>query len=403
LVDRDVLITGIGIISALGEGNEAQLSELSTPGVAERTIDSETFAPFHTYPIQGLDLSKYIPKRGDQRAMGPFMHYGAYAAGMALEQAGVLGDEALLGNTHMVVGVGGGERDEAADETILKGVAESNDPDAALNELLLTELRPTLFLAQLPNLFAGNISIIHKVTGSSRTFMGEESAGVDALRIGFERISANQGDLFLIGSAFNSERRDLMALFNPGGVLAQGPLTPLWQRPKAGMCFGSLGVFLVIEAREHAAARGAKPIAKISELLSDRARRSEGAGAATKAAQAQWSKIDPRLKGDITPILSGAGGVGPITAEEREFIASLGSKVAARGMTAALGHGMEAAFLANIAIAALSVNQSAFFPPITPEENIERDVGDQAPEQIVVTQWGHQGGEGMGLVEKAES
>jgi len=43
-------------------------------------------------------------------------------------------------------------------------------------------LRPTLFLAQLSNLLAGNISIVHGVTGSSRTFMGEEVAGVDAVR-----------------------------------------------------------------------------------------------------------------------------------------------------------------------------------------------------------------------------
>ena len=47
----------------------------------------------------------------------------------------------------------------------------------------MNDLRPTLFLAQLSNLLAGNISIVHGVTGSSRTFMGEESAGVDAVRI----------------------------------------------------------------------------------------------------------------------------------------------------------------------------------------------------------------------------
>ena len=52
-----------------------------------------------------------------------------------------------------------------------------------LNERLMSDLRPTLFLAQLPNLLAGNISIVHGVVGSSRTFLGEESAGIDAVRI----------------------------------------------------------------------------------------------------------------------------------------------------------------------------------------------------------------------------
>ena len=53
----------------------------------------------------------------------------------------------------------------------------------------MSDLRPTLFLAQLSNLLAGNISIVHGVTGSSRTFMGEEAAGIDAARIALARIA----------------------------------------------------------------------------------------------------------------------------------------------------------------------------------------------------------------------
>ena len=55
----------------------------------------------------------------------------------------------------------------------------------------MSDLRPTLFLAQLSNLLAGNISIVHGVTGSSRTFMGEEAAGVDACAL---RWRASQPD-----------------------------------------------------------------------------------------------------------------------------------------------------------------------------------------------------------------
>ena len=72
----------------------------------------------------------------------------------------------------------------------------------------MSDLRPTLFLAQLSNLLAGNISIVHGVTGSSRTFMGEESAGVDAVRIALARIAAGQSDIALVGGAHNGERRD---------------------------------------------------------------------------------------------------------------------------------------------------------------------------------------------------
>ncbi len=83
----------------------------------------------------------------------------------------------------MIVAAGGGERDYAVDAAILSALPSAADPGTFLNEHLLSDLRPTLFLAQLSNLLAGNISIVHGVVGSSRTFMGEEAAGTDAVRI----------------------------------------------------------------------------------------------------------------------------------------------------------------------------------------------------------------------------
>ena len=109
-----------------------------------------------------------------------------------------------------------------------------------LNEMLATGLRPTLFLAQLPNLFAGNISIVHGVSGSSRTFMGEESAGVDAVRIAWEKITAGQGDLFLVGGAFSADRPEMLLMFEPYGLLRETPVPDLWHRPPAGMTLGSV-------------------------------------------------------------------------------------------------------------------------------------------------------------------
>ena len=66
----------------------------------------------------------------------------------------------------------------AVDSAILNAEAQGNTAPGFLNERLMSDLRPTLFLAQLSNLLAGNIAIVHGVTGSSRTFMGEEPSGV---------------------------------------------------------------------------------------------------------------------------------------------------------------------------------------------------------------------------------
>src|SRR5262245_27104839 len=157
-----------------------------------------------------MSFDSQIPKKGDQRQMEPWQRIGVYAAGLALDSAGVKGNADILGRMDMIVAAGGGERDLAVDGAILSGLPKAGENPGAegggehdrfLNERLMSDLRPTLFLAQLSNLLAGNISIVHGVTGSSRTFMGEESAGVDAVRIALARIAAGQSEIALVGGA----------------------------------------------------------------------------------------------------------------------------------------------------------------------------------------------------------
>src|SRR5207237_5289219 len=207
-------------------------------------IDAERFAPYLVHPLAPLDLDKQIPKKGDQRQMEPWQRIGTYAAGLALAGAGVKGNAELLARTDMIVAAGGGERDVAVDAAILTNKPKSANPEAFLNERLMSDLRPTLFLAQLSNLLAGNISIVHGVTGSSRTFMGEEAAGVDAVRIALARIAAGQSELALVGGSHNGERKDLLAQYDFGGYLLKGDYRPVWERaPAGGFASASLGAF----------------------------------------------------------------------------------------------------------------------------------------------------------------
>lgn len=397
-MSREVWITGTGLVTALGEGEDANWAALGDSARWHQAVDSESFKPFHVHPIRAIDLDRHIARKGDQRQMGPLQQYGAYAAGMALAAAGIAGNAELLKTTHLVVASTGGERDETLDAQIVATLTERPDREVELNEQLSTGLRPTLFLAQLPNLFAGNISIVHGVSGSSRTFMGEEAAGVDALRVAFERISADQGDCFLIGSAFNAARRDVMLVYQPAGILLTERMTGLWRRPKGGMALGSMGTFLVAESRAHAEARGARPLARLSAVMNDRCRRAPGAASANAAKQ--WNAIAPKLGGGPLAVLSGASGAGPITAEEHEFLAARAGErpLAVRGTAAALGHGMEASFLANVILAISCVGRGSVFPALDPDDPLEAAAA-AGVRQAVVTGWGHWRGEGLALVE----
>ncbi len=351
---RDVVITGIGLASSLGEGIEAHAQALAAG--ATPVVDTQGFAPYPLHPLKPLELDKQIPKKSDQRQMEPWQRLGVYAAGLALDDAGLKDDAEAKSQLQVIVAAGGGERDHAVDAAVLTGLRNANQPGAFLNERLMGDLRPTLFLAQLSNLLAGNIAIVHGITGASRTLMGEEQAGVDAIRTARARIAAGQADVILVGGAYNAERRDMLLLFELGGFLRAGDFAPVFARSDApGMITGSAGAFLVLESAERAAARGARAHARLSHAGAHRSRRQPGSVA--KALDELLAGFGPL--GPDALAISAATGCAEITDEEAAAIAKAapGARRVAAGDL--VGHTVEAAFPISVALAAAALSTGA--------------------------------------------
>jgi 3-oxoacyl-[acyl-carrier-protein] synthase II len=390
---RQAWITGIGLVSSLGEGIDAHWQALNA-GVPN--VDTAGFAPWIVHPLAPVNFDSQIPKKGDQRQMELWQRIGTYAAGLALDSAGVKGNADILSRMDMIVAAGGGERDLAVDSAILTADLQGQTSEDVINERLMSDLRPTLFLAQLSNLLAGNISIVHGVIGSSRTFMGEEAAGIDALRIALARIAAGQSDIALVGAAQNAQRKEMLMLFEFGGYNLKNEYAPVWSRGSpGGFALGSAGAFLVIESRAHAEARGARPFARLSAILSDHASRKKGAVEATLGEF--WQTLDVPAAG--TAIISGASGAEPATSEERAFLAAH-ADVPARTVGTLFGQTLEAQFPLAVAVAAMCLSRGALFN-VTDKSGIEAPTTAR-PERIAVTGVGHWRGEGMGLLEAVE-
>ncbi len=387
----EVWITGIGLATSLGEGLDAHWDALNARRI---NVDEKSFAPYIVHPWPSISFDAQIPKKGDQRQMEAWQRIGTYAAGLALDSAGIKGNKEILARMDMIVAAGGGERDLAVDSGILNSEAHGNSSPGFLNERLMNDLRPTLFLAQLSNLLAGNIAIVHGVTGSSRTFMGEEPAGVDAARIALARIAAGQSDIALIGAAHNGERKDLLVLYEFGDYNLKNEFAPIWAREQnAGFALGSGGAFLVIESKAHAQARGAKPYARLTNVVADQARRKH-AGEVTSTLQSLWSKLGDVQDGGA--IITGATGAEPVTSEERAFLGEH-PNFAVRATGTMFGHTMETQFPLGLGLAALSLSRGALFPPDN-SSGVEIEMS-RPPTQIVVIGAGHWRGEGMALVE----
>lgn len=388
---RDVLITGLGLVSSLGEGADCHWNVFSKGG-ARPVLDADRFAPYVVHPLPEIDWNLQIARRGDQRQMETWQRLGVYTAGLALDDADAKHEE-LLSAMDMIVAAGGGERDVAVDQLILDAGLTRNDRDLLLNEKLTTELRPTLFLAQLSNLLAGNISIVHKVTGSSRTFMGEEGSGVSAIETAVSRIRSGQSEQVLVGGAFQTEHPDMLLAYELGGFLHRGPWAPVRQRAASeggGVISGSGAAFLILESREHAEARGRKAYATISAIESGRGVSKTGAGSHL------LDEIIAKAANGAAPglVMSGASGAHDALAYEQAALDGH-PDVAVRAFGSLTGHLKEAQFPFAVALAALSVFHGEAFAPIDPETERPLDVG---PGWAVASTIGHATGEGAAVV-----
>ena len=390
---HDVWITGIGLVSCFGEGAQEHWRILSGNPVPTPVIDAETYKPYSVHPLPEIDWSSQIPRRGDQRQMENWQRLGTYTAGLALEDAGLKENEEMVSTMDLVVAAGGGERDLDVDADIMREALTRNDREQLLNEKLPSELRPTLFLAQLSNLMAGNISIVHKVTGSSRTYMGEESAGITAIENAYRRIRAGQSSHLLVGGAYNAERSDLFLSMELGQYAYRGKPLPIIARQDegGGIIPGSAGAFLILESAEHAKKRGAKAYAKLSGVVSDLGNREPDSSADRVNRLLDAIGAKPGMG-----VLSGAAGTkAAFDLEQTTLAQKLGEAAAIRFFTSMIGNPIEANFPAGMALAALAIQNKGFYAPF---ETAEREA-EQNPQSVLVSTIGHYRGEGVGLLE----
>jgi 3-oxoacyl-[acyl-carrier-protein] synthase II len=218
------------------------------------------------------------------------------------------------------------------------------------------------------------------------------------VRIAHSRIAAGQSEIALVGGSHNGERPDMLMLYEFGGLTLKNKFLPVWERgtDNGGFALGSLGAFLVIEARDHAEKRGAKPLGRLSAVVSDRANRQKP-GTITLTLSGLWDRLKGQINTGHVAVLSGATGASPATAEERAFFEAH-SDLAVRATGSYLGHGMEPQFAMNIALATVALDHGSVFPPCDPS-GLERPMTGKL-DQVLVTGVGHWRGEGLALVER---
>ncbi|CAN7317593.1 beta-ketoacyl-ACP synthase II [Bosea sp. LjRoot237] len=266
---RRIVVTGLGVVSPLGCGAELAWQRLLAGRSGLRRLP-DAIAETLPAKVAGVVPSKAEDNEGgfdpdvaiapkDQRKMDRFIQFALVAAKEALAQAGWQPQsEAERERTATVIasGIGGFPAiAEAVRTTDQRGVRR---------------LSPFTIPSFLVNLAAGQVSIEHGLKGPMGAPVTACAAGVQAIGDAARMIRAGEADIALCGGS--EACVDLVAL---GGFAAARALSTgfndepekasrPFDRDRDGFVMGEGAGLLVIEALEHAQARGATILAELT-------------------------------------------------------------------------------------------------------------------------------------------
>jgi 3-oxoacyl-[acyl-carrier-protein] synthase II len=271
---RRVVITGIGLVTALGAGREAVWARIlaGTSGAGPitrfRVDDMGTRYACQVPWIDGrddggpdhpcaFDPDKAMSAR-DRRRVDDFILYGVAAATEAVEDSGWTPEtEEQRCRTGVMIGAGIGGLSTIADTALQ---LERDGP---------RRISPFFVPSALINLTSGHVSIKYGFKGPNHAVVTACATGAHAIGDAARLIKYGDADVMVaggseaavcrIGMAGFAAARALSSAFNDNPQAASRP----YDKDRDGFVMGDGGGVVVLEEYEHAKARGAKIYAEV--------------------------------------------------------------------------------------------------------------------------------------------
>jgi 3-oxoacyl-[acyl-carrier-protein] synthase II len=266
---RNVVITGLGLVTPLGVGTAVNWQRLTAGLSGLRRITGFEIAdlpakvagivPDIARDPHGFDPEAAAPAK-DRRKMDRFIQFALVAAGEALKQAGLsLADAAAEAKARagciIATGIGGFPAIAEATRTV-----ERAGP---------RKLSPFVIPSFLGNLAAGQVSIRHNLQGPLGCPVTACAAGAQAIGDAARLIRNGEADVMLAGGSEACIDRVSLAGFAAARALATAhndepeKASRPFDATRDGFVMGEGAGLLVLEAEEHARARGAEILGRV--------------------------------------------------------------------------------------------------------------------------------------------
>jgi 3-oxoacyl-[acyl-carrier-protein] synthase II len=266
-MDRRVVVTGLGLISPLGNNLKESWQSLiqGKSGIRRvRSSISENLPYSIAGEIKDFDPVQFIPKRKSNKLMNRGSQLVAAAANMALADSGINPDE-----TGLVLGIGG---TQYAIEDAVTAIYASLSEDMTVDHQRfgregLQSLNPIWPFTLLPNMALCHVSILYHIQGPNVIFSSIASAGAQAIGEAVKKVHEGEIPALLAGGCDTINPICLTSFF------LKDLLSPSSDHPEAicrpfdlkrnGVVLGEGAALLVVEELHHAQKRGAKIYAEI--------------------------------------------------------------------------------------------------------------------------------------------
>ncbi len=256
---KRVVITGMGVISPLGNSVSAMMDGLAAgTSAVERMDDWSIYKGLRSLvaaPAAAVDEKK-IPRQ-NRRSMGRLAIFAVLAAEQAVADAGLSSEELTGGRIGCVVG-----------STMGSAGSINETFEQMLPARDLSNLTSMKFFQCVSHTAAMNISQYMGITGTILATSAACASGLQAVGTGFDLIRAGRQDCVLCGGAEElhpTVTGSFDVLFATSTKYNDSPKkTPRpFDRDRDGLVCGEGGGILILEDYDRAVARGAKIYAEV--------------------------------------------------------------------------------------------------------------------------------------------
>jgi 3-oxoacyl-[acyl-carrier-protein] synthase II len=256
---RRVVVTGMGVVSPVGNGVPAFWSALTAgvSGAGPITLfNPEGYATTFACEVKNFDSSAVVDPK-EARRMERFTLFGLVAAHEALLDAG-LDSSATIDRKRVGVIVGSG----------IGGMQVFEEQCRALFEKGPRRISPFFVPMMIPDITAGQISIQYGLQGPNFAVVSACATAGHSIHVAMRLIQAGEADMMVTGGCEAAITHMGVGGFNAARALSVRNDEPQrasrpFDRDRDGFVMGEGAGILILEDREHALKRGAKIYAEL--------------------------------------------------------------------------------------------------------------------------------------------